>query len=77
MILSKKGFRERKEFGNMKKIKEFFIKYQIKIGMIILLSILLLMVLKFGEDMEQNEAPEIGGETESGAVLVVDGPAWA
>ena len=61
----------------MKKIKEFFIKYQIKIGMIILLSILLLMVLKFGEDMEQNEAPEIGGETESGAVLVVDGPAWA
>ena len=56
----------------MKKIKDFFIKYQIKIGVIILLSILLLMVLKFGEDMEQNDAPDISTETGSEVVFMTD-----
>lgn len=51
----------------MKKIKEFFVKYQMKIGMIILLSIILLMVLKFGEDMEQNNGTEL--EVNSGSTV--------
>ncbi len=47
----------------MKKLKEFYEKYRIKIGMIIILSILLLMVLKFGEQAEAKKAPVISTET--------------
>lgn len=47
----------------MKKFKEFYEKYRVKIGMIIILSILLLMLLKFGEQTEAKKTPVISTET--------------